>query len=99
MCGGATDAKSLRQGGAWGAGSPKVSVAGVEFEKSFSRKAELGEDLLHTWPPGVWSGGEGAQVEAEVSLRDGLVTEWWQQAEGLCVEDLLPTRRGEGQEQ
>lgn len=89
MWGGATDAKSLRQGEAWGAGSTKVSVAGVEFEKSFSWKTALGEDLLQTWPLGVWSGGEGAQVEAAVSLQDGVVTEWWQQAEGLCLEDLL----------
>lgn len=93
-----------------GGGSPKFRVAGVEFGKglSGSRKAVLAEDLVQTWDLGGVIRRGGVQVEAwKLRCPGGMVwwgwsrwsvvgTEWWPQAEGLCLEDLLTTRVGEG---
>lgn len=57
-----------------GGGSPKVRVAGVEFEKglSGSRKAVLAEDLVQTWDLGGVIRRGGGQVAAwKLSCPEG----------------------------
>lgn len=80
-----------------GGGSPKVRVAGVEFEKglSGSRKAVLAEDLVQPRDLGGVIRRGGVQVEAwKLRCPGGMVwwgwSWWWLQAEGLT------TRVGEG---